>query len=260
MFPPTEIAKNLPMRSKTLSRLARRRHYTGVLADGGNGERVLERFTSGIPFALDGARVLELGPGRGLELLRAAAARGAECAAFDVVDYLGELGAELAGIDYRVDSSGDLPWMDGAFDIVWSHSVLEHVREPFPVLKQVARVLRPGGFHVASIDLENHLGGRGDPQKMFEFLRYSESTWNLMTSHRSTYVNRLRLSEWRRLLRDAGFEITEEDTVTAACGVEALRSVDYLAHLSDEDISTKLVMFTAHTTRRATEPANDDQR
>lgn len=39
-----------------------------------------------------------------------------------------------------------LPFRDGAFDVVLSHSVIEHVSEAEAYLRECHRVLRPGGF------------------------------------------------------------------------------------------------------------------
>lgn len=39
-----------------------------------------------------------------------------------------------------------LPFRDGAFDLVFSHSVIEHVRSAADYLAECRRVLRPGGF------------------------------------------------------------------------------------------------------------------
>lgn len=38
-----------------------------------------------------------------------------------------------------------LPFADASFDLVTSFQVIEHVREPTPYLREIARVLRPGG-------------------------------------------------------------------------------------------------------------------
>jgi SAM-dependent methyltransferase len=43
-----------------------------------------------------------------------------------------------------------LPFDDASFDAVYCKQVLEHVREPGPLLKEVARVLRPGGAFAGS--------------------------------------------------------------------------------------------------------------
>jgi SAM-dependent methyltransferase len=43
-----------------------------------------------------------------------------------------------------------LPFEDASFDAVYCKQVLEHVREPAPLLAEVARVLRPGGSFAGS--------------------------------------------------------------------------------------------------------------
>src|SRR5260221_10703064 len=43
-----------------------------------------------------------------------------------------------------------IPFRDHSIDLVYSHQVFEHVREPRSLLKEVYRVLRPGGFFVGS--------------------------------------------------------------------------------------------------------------
>jgi len=43
-----------------------------------------------------------------------------------------------------------IPFDDDAFDLVYCKQVLEHVRHPEPLLAEVARVLRPGGWFAGS--------------------------------------------------------------------------------------------------------------
>jgi SAM-dependent methyltransferase len=43
-----------------------------------------------------------------------------------------------------------MPFDDGAFDLVYCKQVLEHVRQPEPLLAEVRRVLAPGGWFAGS--------------------------------------------------------------------------------------------------------------
>lgn len=53
------------------------------------------------------------------------------------------------GVDFRLATAERLPFANGELDFVWIFDVLEHVENPEQVLREVARVLRPGGgFHI----------------------------------------------------------------------------------------------------------------
>ena len=53
------------------------------------------------------------------------------------------------GVDFRLATAERLPFGDGELDFVWIFDVLEHVENPEQVLREVARVLKPGGgFHI----------------------------------------------------------------------------------------------------------------
>ena len=51
-------------------------------------------------------------------------------------------------IDYRDGCGERLPLADASADIVYCVDVLEHVRDPGAVLRETARVLRPGGLYL----------------------------------------------------------------------------------------------------------------
>ncbi len=53
------------------------------------------------------------------------------------------------GVDFRLATAERLPFGDGEMDFVWIFDVLEHVESPETVLKEIVRVLKPGGgFHI----------------------------------------------------------------------------------------------------------------
>ena len=239
MFPPAEMAKNAALLLPPVRAAADRRAVTGILGDPEQGERILGEMCGFLDRPLDGLRVLELGPGHGSMLAAAAVASGASYAAFDIRATLPSAEVERLDIDYRTDPAGALSWPDDTFDVVWSYSVLEHVTHPDAVLADVHRVLRPGGRTVALIDLTTHAHGRRDPRLMFEFLRFSERTWRLMTSNRSIYVNRLRRSQWRDAYERAGLGIVGEEADAWTDRLDEFRQVPWLDDLSDEDATTR---------------------
>jgi SAM-dependent methyltransferase len=99
---------------------------------------------------------------------------------------------------------------DSSLDLAYSKSVLEHVRpeDVEPLLTELRRVLRPRGVMVHLIDLRDHMRIEGDEVRgdWLDALRYSDRLFRAMFSKRSTYINRLRSTEWRRLFASAGFE------------------------------------------------------
>lgn len=67
-------------------------------------------------------------------------------------------------VDFRLATAERLPFGDAELDFVWIFDVLEHVADPELVLREVARVLKPGGrFHIV-LPLE------GQPRTLYKLL------------------------------------------------------------------------------------------
>jgi len=118
--------------------------------------RAIERLrVRAIRHLLDAAphmRVLEVGVGGGNVLERIPGRRvGIDLSPFILHKAHARLGgrAELV----RGDAMA-LPFADGAFDRVYCSEVLEHVLEPEAVVREMRRVLAPGGFAVVSVPNE----------------------------------------------------------------------------------------------------------
>ena len=68
----------------------------------------------------------------------------------------------VSGVERRVGSAERIPIEDEAVDYVFANMLLHHVEEPSRAIREMARVLRPGGVVVVVTDLDSH---------EFEFLR-----------------------------------------------------------------------------------------
>lgn len=109
-------------------------------------------------------RILDVGSGKGAFLI-AAATKGARA---EGVEYSQEnvsqthRRAEGAGVlvSVTVGNAESLPYADASFDFVNVSEVLEHVADPARVVREVARVLVPGGL--AYLSIPNRYGLR-DP-------------------------------------------------------------------------------------------------
>ena len=125
-----------------------------ILASGDSPERraVYERhFAAGPPrklvrafsrLPLRGARVLDLGCGYGVYLARFAAGSVGLDLCSERVEFCRSI-----GLDARVADLSRPGWSEGLgeFDFVWACDMLPHVEDPVALLREVARVLRPGG-------------------------------------------------------------------------------------------------------------------
>lgn len=65
------------------------------------------------------------------------------------------------GLDVVADAHF-LPFKDASFDIVYSIAVLEHVKKPWVVADEIARILRPGGHVVLELPFLNVIHDKHD--------------------------------------------------------------------------------------------------
>ena len=103
-----------------------------------------DRTVAGFPYDVSGARLLDLGAGSG-ELTEALRRAGATAHAIELDESLLHKGT-VALPGSAVADGTRLPFPDGAFDGVVCSNVLEHTPEVPPLLSEIARVIRPGGW------------------------------------------------------------------------------------------------------------------
>lgn len=101
-------------------------------------------------------RVLEVGPGPGELSERIARELGADVIAVDVSPRMVEL-TRARGIDARVGDVQALALPDESFDIVAAAWVLFHPADLDRALREIVRVLVPGGRLIAATNGERHL-------------------------------------------------------------------------------------------------------
>lgn len=121
--------------------------------------RVVEMIESEGP--VTGKRVMEVGAGSGRDSVRLAAA-GATAV---ILDYsmpsleTARRVAEREGVRphfVRADALR-LPFRDGTFDVVFHQGLLEHFRDPRPLLGENVRVLAPGAILLVDVPQRFHL-------------------------------------------------------------------------------------------------------
>ena len=96
-----------------------------------------------------GSRLLEIGCGMGTDLLQFARG-GARCIGVDLTPRSVEITRHrfaLYGVDgaFMLADGERLPFASGSFDVVYSNGVLHHTPDTAGAIREVHRVLRPGG-------------------------------------------------------------------------------------------------------------------
>jgi SAM-dependent methyltransferase len=100
--------------------------------------------------------VLEVGSGEGELAARIQSELRVDVVALDQSARMVELSRER-GVDARVGDVQELPFADGSFDVAVAAWMLFHVADLDRGLRELARVLRPGGRLVAVTNYGDHL-------------------------------------------------------------------------------------------------------
>lgn len=151
------------------------------------------------PLLPPAGNAIEIGAGSGRLLIRLGRERPYRLFALDYAQYAIRAVRE----NYRRANAegyalfGDarsLPFPAGSFNVVLSGGLLEHFRDPAPILAEMARILRPGGLFYADIV----------PRKV-SLYRWAERERMARDENLSEgiYESDLTKSAWRDLIRDA---------------------------------------------------------
>jgi len=153
--------------------IGRRRILAGFV------EEICQRVTDRRP------RILDVGCGTGANLLMLSKYGDAEGVdvSEDALAFCRERGLDKV----KLGAGEELPYEDGTFDLVTAFDVVEHMDDDLAGLREMRRVLRPGGRVLLFVPAFMFLWGLQDD----------------VSHHRRRY----RMSELRRVLEEAGFEI-----------------------------------------------------
>jgi glycosyltransferase involved in cell wall biosynthesis/2-polyprenyl-3-methyl-5-hydroxy-6-metoxy-1,4-benzoquinol methylase len=134
-------------------------------------------------------RLLVAGCGKGHEALFIRNELGGSVVGVDISEQWDpSLGAGVTDFQLLAGSILELPFADGSFDAVFYHHVIEHVDKPGGSLRELARVLRPGGLiFIGTPNRHRAVGYVGS----FDATTVEKLRWNL-SDYRARITNRFR--------------------------------------------------------------------
>lgn len=84
-----------------------------------------------------------------------------------------EYGKKKFGIDLRHGELLDFAFDANLFDLITCHQVLEHIRNPYMVIIEINRILKPGGFVALSVPDAACNSKITYPEHLFHFSKHS---------------------------------------------------------------------------------------
>jgi SAM-dependent methyltransferase len=156
-----------------------------------------------------GMRVLDVGCGPGSLTTELVGRVGADqVAAVDPSEPFVEAArARHPGVDVQRAAAESLPYPDGAFDAALAQLVVHFMADPVAGLREMARVIRPGGVVAACV--WDHGGGRGPLSPFWRAVRELDAT-----ADDESQLAGARRGHLGELFRAAGLERVEETELT----------------------------------------------
>lgn len=131
-------------------------------------------------------------------------------------------------------------------DLFVSNNTLEHIERAvlLDILREYRRLADPQAVMSHFVDMSDHYSHFDHTLHPLHFLRFDERQWRWW-NNRVVPQNRLRLPDYRRLLRAAGFELLNESPWVLEGSLEGVPIHDSFAMLSPADLAVTHVWLVA---------------
>lgn len=148
-------------------------------------------------------RLLDIGAGRG-ELLRTAREEGWTAVGIETSSTFAAHAARYSGAEIRQQTLEECNFAANSFDVVILAAVLEHLYNPDEIIKEIARILRPGG--ALFVDVPNEEGLYFRIGNLYQRLRRRDWVVNLSPTFSPFHVFGFGPKSLRALLAKHGLE------------------------------------------------------
>lgn len=133
-------------------------------------------------------------------------------------------------LEYRVPWEGAVADLQSSMDVVFSHTVMQHVPDPGRAYRYMAEMLKPGGFMSHQINYGCH--GMADVWN--GHWAYPDWLWRLALGRKPFLLNRLYHSLHVALMQEAGFELGAVLTLERTDGLPARKLAGKYRNLGED--------------------------
>ena len=139
---------------------------------------------------------------------------------------------------------------DNSMDLFFSNAVLEHISKQvvIDITKEAMRILKKGSLYYNYIGLHDHYISFDKTISKVNFLKYPEFIWKILAKNKITYLNRLRNSQFIKIIKNCGCEILKVNAHidrTSLKEVKTMKLAKKFKGLEPEDLSIDLTEIVA---------------
>ncbi len=116
--------------------------------------------------------------------------------------------AETSNLSYLVEDALALSFEDNSFDLITSMEVIEHVGKPYKMMKEIKRVLRPGGLLLMTYPSLDFPFTYDPINRILSFFGNKHISQGAFAFGHDYLISP---KEFRRKVKEMGFEILEEN-------------------------------------------------